>query len=304
MTGRVRIPADVDQPDRILANLTGRQVAILAAAGSVLWAGYRLASPVLPDLALLIVAAPLAAGVAALVFGRRDGLSGDQFVAAAVRHALQPSRRVAAPEGVPALPPSLASAAGPPAAPLRLPVHGVHDNGLLDLGPAGAALLARASSINFILRSTAEQEALVVAFGRVLNALTAPLQIVVRAERVDLGAMAADVEAAAPGLAHPDLEAAARDHARFLRELSTRRDLLTREILLVFRDPAPAAAAGPMLERRAAEAAGLLRGAGITLEALDGARALAVLLRAVDPEAPAPSGRVALPGQPIRRRPR
>jgi len=37
-TGRVRIPADVDRPDKLLAGLTARQLAILAVAAVVLWA--------------------------------------------------------------------------------------------------------------------------------------------------------------------------------------------------------------------------------------------------------------------------
>jgi hypothetical protein len=37
---RVRIPADVERPDKLLAGLTARQLAILAVTAVALWAGY------------------------------------------------------------------------------------------------------------------------------------------------------------------------------------------------------------------------------------------------------------------------
>ena len=44
----VRIPADVDREDRVLANLTARQVALFAVAGLLLYAVYAATRPVLP----------------------------------------------------------------------------------------------------------------------------------------------------------------------------------------------------------------------------------------------------------------
>ena len=40
----VPIPADVERPDKILAGLTARQVAIAAVAAVIIWAGFQ-ASP-------------------------------------------------------------------------------------------------------------------------------------------------------------------------------------------------------------------------------------------------------------------
>jgi hypothetical protein len=295
---RVRIPADVDKADRILGSLTARQVAVLAIGALVLWGGYWLIAPIVPLPALLLLALPVLAVTAALALGHRDGLSGDLFALAALRHLLQPARRAAAPDGLPPVPGPLATLA-PALAPLGLPVQGLNSAGILDLGNVGSALLVRASSVNFVLRAQAEQDALVAAFGRFLNGTDTALQIVVHAERVDLRAVAADLERAAPTLANPAVETAAREHAAFLRSLSDRKDLLHYEVLLVLRDPAPPATAEAILRRRAEEAASLLRGAGVTLHALDGAQALVTLLRAADPEAPAPSTGTALPDQPV-----
>ena len=96
-----RIPADIDQPDKILAGLTARQMAILAVAAVVIWAGWAAARRVvtLPEFAAL--AAPIALAAVALVIGVRDGLTLDRLLAAAWRHARSPRRLVPAPEGVP-----------------------------------------------------------------------------------------------------------------------------------------------------------------------------------------------------------
>jgi hypothetical protein len=80
-------------------------------------------------------------------------------------------------------------------------------------------------------------------FGRWLNSLRSPVQIVIRAQRVDLSGMAARVREAAPALPHPALEAAALDHAGFLGQLAAGQDLLARQVLIAVREPSGGAAA-------------------------------------------------------------
>ncbi len=41
VTDPVPIPADVEMPDRVLAGLTARQVAIAAVAAVIIWAGFQ-----------------------------------------------------------------------------------------------------------------------------------------------------------------------------------------------------------------------------------------------------------------------
>jgi hypothetical protein len=149
------------------------------------------------------------------------------------------------------------------------------------------------------LRTPAEQQALIGAFARVLHALAAPLQVLVRVERADLAAHLGQLDQDAGGLPHPALEAAAREHARFLGELAARRDVARRQTLLVLRDPAPPPQAAAVLRRRVDELGGLLGACGITLTPLDGGQAAAVLARACDPEAPPPPAGLAAPDQTI-----
>jgi PrgI family protein len=294
---RVRIPADIDQPDRILAGLSARQLLLLIVAGVPAALLFAVARPLLPlPVATALAASPLLVGVA-LALGRRDGVGLDQLAIAALRQHLAPGRLVPAPEGI--TPPAAwhqpAVAGQPPVAALRLPAHDLDPHGVVDLGEHGAVLLCQASTVNFALRTPAEQQALIGAFANVLHGLAAPVEILVRIDRADLATHLHTLEQTAGGLPDPALEAAAREHARFLGELVGRRDTLRRQTLLVLRDPAPPAKAAPVLQRRADELAGLLGACGVTLTVLDGVQAAAVLARACDPEAPAAPAGLAAP---------
>jgi hypothetical protein len=295
MSSGVRIPADIDRPDRILAGLSARQLGILAASGAVAWALATTAAVVLPlPVAVALGAPPVLVGVA-LALGWRDGLSLDRLALAALRQRRGPRRLVPAPEGV-AAPPAWAGSRDGPPAPLAGPIHNLHDGGVIDLGGDGRALLCRASAVNFRLRSQPEQQALIAAFARLLHAVTGPLTVVVRTDRVDLAGTVAALRAAAPGLPHPALERAAGEHADFLADLAARHDVLSRERLLVLREPAGTPDAAAALARRAEQAATLLAPAGVTLTPLDPDAAARVLARAADPHAPPRPAGQAAPG--------
>ena len=279
---RVRIPADVERPDRILAGLTARQLAILGVGALILWAGYATTRHLIPVAAYGAAALPVAVIAALLALGRLEGVAADRWVGFAWRHHRSPRRLVPAPDGIP-LPPAFLDAATPTAPDvLRLPLAGVDAGGVVDLGPDGLAVICRACAVTFGLRTPAEQEALVASFARWLNSLELPVQLLVRAEPVDLTSSIDALLDAAPALPHPALEAAARDHAAFLADLAARRDLLRREVLVVLRHGGGPDAAS-RLHRRAEAAEAALAAAGVTLTALNGPSAAACLARALDP---------------------
>lgn len=333
MTQPVRIPSDVDREDRVLASLTARQLAILAVTGIVLYGIWSLTRHMVPLPLFLIVAGPVGVTAAVLALGQRDGMSMDRLLLAAVRQRLQPRHQVAAPEGVRDAPKWLTSQVATAdatglgdgsqvsPAPLRLPAEGVTDAGVIDLGSDGVAMVAVASTVNFALRTPGEQESLVASFGRYLHSISAPVQVLVRAERLDLSQQISDLHEAAPGLPHPMLEAAAREHATYLDQLTRSTDLLRRQVLLVLREPVRAAlpadglggasplavlrarrdraragqvtdtvrrAAETRLARRLGEAIELLSPAGITITPLDAGQATAVLATACNPDSLVP----------------
>ena len=100
MTAPVRIPADVDMHDRVLGPLTARQLAILAAAGAVLYLIWAVTRAFVPIPVFLAFAVPVGAASAVLALGTRDGVPMDKLPVAAIRQRVAPRHRVAAPEGV------------------------------------------------------------------------------------------------------------------------------------------------------------------------------------------------------------
>lgn len=304
------IPADIERPDKILAGLTARQVAILTTAAVIIWAGFEATRRLVALPVFAVMAAPVAVAAAALVIGQRDGLSLDRLLIAAWRQARSPRRLVTAPGGIPA-PPTwaslpLAGQQGGPPAPLDPLYRAVASDGVIGLGDGGAAVAAAVSTVNLALRTPAEQDVLTAAFGRWLNSLTGPAQILIRAGRADLSGAVAALEDIAPALPDPALEDAARDHAAFLAELAASRELLTRQVLLVTREPRPtgpvaarSGAGGARVAQRAAEAARLLAAADLTVSVLDGGQVTALLAAASDPGTDIHASRLAIPGQPV-----
>ncbi|MEV6602742.1 PrgI family protein [Kutzneria sp. NPDC051319] len=342
----MRIPADVDMHDRVLGPLTARQLAILAVTGLVLYAAWAATRAFLPIPVFLALAIPVGTAAAILALGQRDGISMDRMLLAAIRQRVAPRHRVSAPEGVRPAPAWLTSqetataSTGrggrhgkgkntPPVreeispSALRLPAEAITDTGVVDLGADGLAVVAVASTVNFALRTLSEQEALVASFGRYLHSLTAPVQILVRTERLDLTGQITELLARAGGLPHPALEAAAVEHADYLAQLGEQTDLLRRQVLLILREPIGATAAptdglgGPSplavltalargkrrtntdtgrvsvgvrraaesrLVRRLGEAVELLAPAGIVVTPLDAGQATAVLASACNPD--------------------
>ena len=307
---RVPVPADTELPDKLVAGLTGRQVVITAIAVLVIWAGFEATRTVLPLPVFAVLAAPVAVAATALAIGQRDGLTLDRLLAAAWRQARSPRRMVTAPEGVPAVPgwvaPGLARQAGPPPAPVTPPWQLVTPDGVIGLGGDGAAAVCAVSTVNFALRSPAEQDALTAAYGRWLHSLTGPVQILIRTGHADLASAISRLRDDAPSLPDPALEQAALAHAGFLAGLGATRQVLTRQVLLVTREAGravpgrPGSAAGRAAQRTA-EAARLLASADLQARPLDGAQVTALLAAACDPGGPHRAQRLAPPG-PLTRR--
>lgn len=301
----VRVPADVNRPDTLLAGLTARQLVVLGVVAAVLYAAYTATRAVVPPLAAVAVGAVVAGSAFAVVTLRRDGVGADQLILAAARYLRGPRRLVPQPA---APVPAWAGLPGqPPLGRLRLPAAGVDGDGVLDLGAEGAAVTCAATTVNLRLRTPAEQDALVAGYGSWLNSLTGPVQIVVRADRVNLDPLITELQDGAAQLPDPALEAAALAHAEFLAQLAEGRDLLRRQVLIVIREPIPPGTSGragrqaarTRAVQRCAETTAALAAVGLRVDVLDGPAAAAVLVTAADPTGPAAPAGLALPGSTI-----
>lgn len=283
----VRIPQDVSRPDKVLFGATARQAVILGGTAAGLWLIWLAVQDLVPPLLFIAPAMLVLLLLGIAVTAERDGISVDRLLLAAVRQALSPRRRVMAPGGVTAPPTFLAEAlrgqdiARP--APLDLPVHGVGADGVVDLGGEGAAVLACASTVNFTLRTSGEQELLVAAFAGWLNSLTGPVQITSRTAPADLIAQIGQLRGSASALPHPLLESAALGHADFLAEIGETGCLLHRTVLITARESDPAHAT--RAARRIANAEAALSAAEVDAAPLDPAAVRHVLNAAMDPDA-------------------
>jgi hypothetical protein len=291
---RARMPADVDAPDKVLYGLTFRQLAILAVAAVIFYGGWRSLHTLLPVQVLLGGMILLGGLTFGLAVGRRDGLPMDQWLLASIRHHRAP-KALSTTDTTSRTPGWVDATAGrmPLPAPLKLPASAIADDGEISLPGTPAAVVA-ATTVNLALRTPGEQQALVETFGRWLNSLSTPTQVVVSAQPVDLASHATTLDATAHRLPHPALEAACADHARFLDDLAQRRDPLRRQVLIVTRAPA-GGRGGHAARRRADDTVRSLSGLGVTTRALDGDAATAAIAACADPYRPPRQGGLAAP---------
>jgi hypothetical protein len=298
---QAQVAADFEAPDRVLYGLTARQVAIVAGAAGLVWAAWRLLGGILPPAVIGIAALPVFAVAVAVALGRRDGIGLDTWLLAALRASRAPRRLVAAPDGVPQIPawapdvPAIRgrrrrpvpAAARAGLAPLRLPVERVGGSGAVDVGDGWVGLTA-VGTVSFDLRTPGEQYALVEAWGRWLNSLTTPVQVVVSTRAVDLQARADHVAACIDALPDPALADAAAGYADFLVQLAQDRDPLDRRVLVAHK---VTRGGDQRVARRLAEhTARALAGLGAPTRALNGGLVTDVLAGACAPWRPAPTG--------------
>ncbi|SCF15248.1 PrgI family protein [Micromonospora haikouensis] len=284
-TPRAVVPADVNEPDRIAFGLTFRQLGIVGGVGLVAFGVYRRCGHLLPPVAWIVAGVAVFAGTVVVALGRRDGLPLDVWL----RHGFLLSRspRTFAPGATQAS--AVAVVADKPRvpAPLRPAVTSVTPAGVLS-SEGGDKVLIACGTTNIHLRTGGEQAALLDGFGRFLNSLTGPAQLVVATQRHDLTAYAQATVDHAPRLPHPALQAAAGDYADFLVDLDSRRDPLRRQVLAVV--------TGAYAADTAVRA---LSGVGVEAVALDGPAVAAALAQAADPFSPPVSGPRAVPSTPI-----
>lgn len=285
-----RVPANVEQADRLMFGLTGRQLVILTVTGLIIYAAWTALATVVPPLVFLAGVLPVAAAAFFLAVGRREGVSFDAWLLSAWRHRRAAHHLVPTDTPVGAAPAWVSTTAGsgdrlPVPVPLRLPAQGITADGLIDLGGDGTTALVAASTVAFGLRSAGEQNALVAGFARWLHSLDGPTQVLARAQRVDLAHVADRILRDAPGLPHPALEDAARSHAAFLDDLAARRELLHRDVTVAVRGTrGPAQSA-----HRARETVRALAGCEVIATALDGYGTQAALAACLDPASAGPA---------------
>ena len=263
----MRIPADVERPDKLLAGLTARQLAILAVAAVVLWAGYAATRHLVPVAVFGAVAVPVGAVAATAgpraVRRRRRPTAGSWPPGATTA---LPRRLVPAPDGVPARPGfarrSGRPAAGPAAPPGRPASPTTGSSISAPTGWPSSAGPARSPS-RCAPRPSRRRWWPGSPAGSTRSA--EPVEILVRAEPVDLAPTIDALLDAAPACPTRPWRPRPGRTPGFLADLAAGRDLLRREVLVVLRQARPSRRRRPAgrLHRRAGEAATALAAAGV-----------------------------------------
>jgi hypothetical protein len=284
-TPRATVPANIAEPDRIAFGLTFRQLAIIGGTGLAGFGCYRIYGSLLPPVAWISAGIVVFAVAVVVALGRRDGLPLDVWLRNGF--ALARSPRTLAPGQPRGSAVAVVAGKLKVPAPLRSPVTAISPAGVLTSEGTSKVLIA-CGTTNIHLRTSSEQAALLDGFGRFLNGLTGPAQLLVAAQRHDLTAYAQATADLAPRLPHPALQAAADDYAGFLLDLDAERDPLRRQVIAIVGG-----------ERSADTAARLLSGLGVEAAPLDGPAVASALAAAVDPYSPPSPGPRAVPGAPI-----
>src|SRR5207244_60757 len=160
--------------------LPARQLAVLAVAAVVEYGIYKSVVHLLPPPVVLGLLVPVAALAVGLALGSRDGLPMDRWLLGGIRHSRAPKRLVPAAGGqLPAAPAWAPPDLGPsPVSVLRLPARAISQTGIVDTGSQAVALVA-CTTVNIALRTGEEQAALIGGYGRWLNGLAGPVQVVI-----------------------------------------------------------------------------------------------------------------------------
>jgi hypothetical protein len=113
-----------------------------------------------------------------------------------------------------------------------LPLEDVADN-VLSLRGGDYRAVLEAQSVNFALKSDSEQQAIMAGYRAFLNALSYPIQVVVRILPTDVEPYLAALRAQASCRSAETLRRLALDHEAFVRRLARERTLLERRFYVV-----------------------------------------------------------------------
>lgn len=114
----------------------------------------------------------------------------------------------------------------------QLPLEDI-DHDVVHLRGGDARAVLQAGSVNFALKSEAEQEAILAGYRRFLNGLAFPLQILVRVVPTDVDGYLDGMRRERRGPGTKQLQRLALDHEAFVRRVARERTLLDRRFYVV-----------------------------------------------------------------------
>lgn len=113
-----------------------------------------------------------------------------------------------------------------------VPIAEVRDN-IIVLKNGGLRAIFRASSINFNLKSEAEQTAIIYSYQHFLNALEFPIQIVIRSRKLEIDSYIENLKKIAEKQQNPLLQRQTFEYADYIQKLIEYANIMEKEFFVV-----------------------------------------------------------------------
>lgn len=113
-----------------------------------------------------------------------------------------------------------------------LPFSQIRDN-VVVMKDNSARVILRCSTINFLLKSIEEQDAIIMSFQRFLNAIDFPIQIIVRSKKLDLDSYLQKLTAMALNQKNPLLQNQTYEYIEYLKKLIEVAQIMKKEFYIV-----------------------------------------------------------------------
>jgi hypothetical protein len=98
---------------------------------------------------------------------------------------------------------------------------------------SSARMVLRCSTINFLLKSTEEQDSIIIGFQRFLNALDFPVQIIIRSTKLDINGYLDKLSNLAIKQKNPLLQNQTYEYIEYLHKLVEVAQIMKKEFYIV-----------------------------------------------------------------------
>lgn len=113
-----------------------------------------------------------------------------------------------------------------------LPFSWIKEN-IMIMKDNSARLVMKCSTINFLLKNTDEQDAIIMSFQRFLNSLDFPIQIIVRSKKLDIDSYLSRLNDKALNQTNPLLQNQTYEYIEYLRKLIEVAQIMKKEFYVV-----------------------------------------------------------------------
>jgi len=113
-----------------------------------------------------------------------------------------------------------------------LPFSQIRENVIL-MKDNSARVVLKCSTINFLLKSTEEQDAIIMSFQRFLNSINFPIQIMVRSSKLDIDQYLQDLNTKAVKQKNPLLQNQTYEYIEYLKKLIEVAQIMKKEFYII-----------------------------------------------------------------------